>query len=193
MFSDYPKELNIKIDDEHYPLKLTKGNRFYQGKRGTNLKHIKWLTYKIENKEDFELEYDNIAVSFSLITKDILKLASDTICQEDVTSAKLPNIDANTGNIHATEENANDPITDPNAEFLQLVLCVGSGPNAPHFTETDDYYYYTGVHKACYYPLIDEEKDKEKLKGDIRQIILKAVWDELHEMKRGKNYVQKSH
>ncbi len=172
--SEFPKELSIKIDNEH-SLKLTRGYKLSSGRN--NLRFIKWYTYKIENKEDFGLEYDNIAFSFTRITKDILISAAENIVKDGVSTAPLPNIDASTGNIHPAEK---DTDTDPNGKFCQLVLCMGSGPNTPYFTEIDDYYCYTGVHKACYYPLIDKN-DEEGFKCDIRQIILKAVWNKLHE------------
>ena len=177
MCSVFPKNLDIKIDNERC-IKLTRSNRLSTGRN--DLSFIQWYTYKIDNKDELGLDYDCIAVSFARITQDILNQARERIIQIGVSTAQTPNIDANTGNIHPSPKEVSKA---PDRKVQQLVLCNGSSPLTSNFLETDEYYFYTCVHKACYYPLIDD-KDNERFKNDERTIILKAVWNALHNNKQ---------
>ena len=177
MYNIFPKDLDIKIDNERY-IRLTRSCKLISGRN--ELGFIKWYTYQIDNKDELGLVYDCIAVSFARITPDLLKKAKERIIQTGVSKAQTPNIDANTGNIHPTSKEVIPP---PEGKVQQLVLCNGRGPLTSNFFETDDCYCYTCVHKACYYPLIDE-KDEERFKNDERTVILKAVWNALHNNKQ---------
>lgn len=165
-----PKELNelsIELNgDKSVELKL--GNRLISGRN--NLSYIKWYNYSIINHKELNLDYDCISLSFLRITRDELKKAAENIMLSGVSTADTPNIDAFTGNIHASGESLKTE------KIQQLVLCSSKGPLLPRFFESDEYYYYTAVHKACYYPLID---DNNYFENDIRHILLKRLWNKL--------------
>ncbi len=162
---ELPSELHI-VTDKLGSVTLKKGKKLSSGRN--NLNDIKWYTYKIENHNILGIDYDCIALSFSRITEEILKEAWKSIVREGVSTAERPNIDGNSGNIH--------PKNAGNSKIRQLVLCYESGPLTPHFEETEDYYFYSAVHKACYYPLI---RDDKRLHKDYRYKFLKEIWKAL--------------
>ena len=154
---------------------LIRGKRISYGRN--NLKDIKWHVYKFDDKarEYFGNEYDGVAVMFTKITMDVLDEIEKgkRVYQTGVSTADRANADMNTGNIHPPKPDK------PNYdEIRQLVLFNDRGPLTPHFVETRNYYFYSAVHKACYYPTIND-KDMSKYEDDKRRIFLKAVWKAL--------------
>jgi len=166
-YATIPDTLKIETD-EFGIIELEKRHRLSSGRN--NLNDIKWYVYEIDKSGHSHLGYDCIILSFSLITLDTLLEAQKRIIKKDISTNERPNIDGNTGNIHPNK------ITENNNKIKQLILCNGSGPLAPHFIETGEYYCYNAVHKACYYPLICDE---EALHENYRYKFLKKVWEEL--------------
>lgn len=157
-----------------------KGNpKLHRGKRA--LKDLCWYEYKIISNDD-SIQYDNIALSPYLIDEDILELARENISKNKVTdpNASRPNIDYKTGNIHPEKIN----ISSDNIEIKQFVLCKGLGPITAIEEGSDDYYLYKTtnrqkgkrVHKACYYPMISEDKS---LENNWRQQLLSELYAKL--------------
>ncbi len=167
-----PSELTIEIEGIP-PIKLKTSGRLSFGRN--TLSDIKWYSYLIEDPAQAGLDYDCVAVSFSQITIKILEEAQNNIFLSGVSKGKGANIDANSGNIHPDMDTV---ASNSSREIKQLVLCSGKGPLMPKFIETDEYYFYSAVHKACYYPPINN-KDEEKFKNDFRQVFLKKIWEQL--------------
>ena len=150
-----------------------------------NLKDISWYEYKIVNSDALNINYDNIAVSSFAITKEIRKLAAKNIIEERVSYKETirPHIDYKTGNVHPSEEY----IKKNNDEKVrQLVLCRGLGPKTPEINKDKNIYFYQNnpgqsacrIHKACYYPLIEED---ESLKENWRYKLLAEIWSNIQE------------
>ena len=162
-------EYTVKIDNKAIVLK--KIGNLRPGKN--ELKDIKWYVYSIPGDlELFDNKYDKVAFMFSKVSADILERLIPM--KKGISKFPWENADVNTGNIHPPKEDYK--------KIRQLVLFNGSGPLTLQFVETDEYYIYSAVHKACYYPLIDE-KDTERLKDDNRYRFLKAVWEQIVENK----------
>lgn len=163
------KKYTVEYDNKIIVLK--KIGNLRPGKN--ELKDIKWYVYSIPgNLELFDNKYDKVAFMFSKVNADILKRLIPM--KEGISKFPWENADANTGNIHPPKEDYK--------KIRQLVLFKGSGPLTLQFMETDEYYIYSAVHKACYYPLINEDDNEEnmkKLKDDNRYKFLEAVWKAL--------------
>ena len=142
-----------------------------------NLEDIEWFTYDIVGDIGLFDKYNKVAFMKLRITADMLK--SFILANKYVTKiSQIPrvNVDAKTGNIHPPKK---DDIKFD--KVRQLVLFNGSGPLTPQFIKNNDYYIYSAVHKACYYPLIneDDKKNKKRLMNDNRYKFLEAVWKAL--------------
>lgn len=182
--AELPETITIKIDtNKELKLFLTNGRN---GKIHTGigeLSDIEWYEYKITNSEEIGLPYDNIALSLFAVDDATRKKAAETIVKEKITSkdTKRPNIDYNTGNIHLDITWLND---NPNKTIKQLVLCKGPGPKTTNEGNDHNFYCYKNtkrekgcyVHKACYYPLIEEDN---ALHNDWRYKLLESLWKEL--------------
>ena len=167
-----PKELIIETK-EYGNIRLISNGRLISGTN--DLSYIKWFSYTIENCDKLREKYDCIAVSFSRITYEILEDATKRIVKTGVSNEPTPNIDSNTGNIHASKNN--ETKVEPK-KVQQLVLCHGTGPQKSKFIDSGDYYCYQAVHKACYYPLICDDKS---LHSNYRYKILEQVWKKLQD------------
>lgn len=186
----YFTELKKSYEFEEFT--LTKGKRISSGKN--NLINLKWITYTITWKENDVIpemwkQYDRILFTAYKIDVDIQLDASKRVLKTDVSTAKCPNVDLNSGNIHP--DISEDKITSK-PMVMQLVLVssknspVGPAlidipPEIQHREITDKLYYNYSVFvpKACYYPLIDEN-DAETVKDDFGYQFLKKIWEEIH-------------
>lgn len=197
-----PDNITITLEKKDFKDKLTEDKKIILTKQGNkrsgkgSLNYIKWYEYKWETKIGVdELDcYDNIALSFFRITKDCKEKAEKNIKYKDLSSLdrNLPHVDGNTGNIHPGTDYAEYPKN-------QIVLCDGPGPNIYNKNFNNNLYpanenlYHSKelyVHKASYYPLIENE---EKLHYDIRYLFLKKVWEKLmDELKKLNNHSEKS-
>lgn len=186
----YFTELKKSYEFEEFT--LTKGKRISSGKN--NLINLKWITYTITWKENDVIpemwkQYDRILFTAYKIDADIQVYASKCILKTAVSTAKCPNVDLNSGNIHP--DISEDKITSK-PMVMQLVLV--SSKNSPvgpalidipaeiqHREITDKLYYNYSVFvpKACYYPLIDEN-DEENVKSEFGYQFLKKIWEEIH-------------
>ena len=175
------KTITITIDGKI--INLERGTRISCGRN--ELSDIKWYVYKTDEKDlgCFPNGYDGVAAMYTKITEDILnKIKNDNILNTGVSRATRINVDMNTGNIHPPKENVQDS---GYGEIKQLVLFRGRGPLAPQFINTKDYYVYSAVHKACYYPLISNN-DEDKYINDERHKFLEKVWKSLKESNKVK-------
>lgn len=151
-----------------------------------NLSDIVWYQYKIINCGKLGIGYDNVCLSPTRITESVRVEASKNIFKDGVSKKETvrPHIDRSSGNIHPSKEYVSEQ---NNGEIHQLVLCNGLGPHTPVKQVDDDYYVYKNtprqagakVHKACYYPLID---DGLNLKNDWRYQLLEEVWDKINNL-----------
>lgn len=166
-----------------------------RGYRST-IDNIWWYKYKIVSSDT---DYESINLMFFKVNEEIRNQASKVVftstykCLKDengVTKkycmSKYPyaHIDGKSGNIHPGTKKV-DELSKTYDKIRQLVLCRGSendpGPNTPNIEVSDEVYVYskkTKVHKACYFPLIE---DDEKLKENPRYKFLKEVASELPE------------
>ncbi len=170
------KKPTVKFDDKDIVLKKSRGKNPLKGKG--DLEDIEWFTYDIVGDIGLFDKYNKVAFMKLRITADMLK--SFILANKYVTKiSQIPrvNVDAKTGNIHPPKK---DDIKFD--KVRQLVLFNGSGPLTPQFIKNNDYYIYSAVHKACYYPLLDE-KDTERFEKDNRYRFLKAVWEQIVENK----------
>ena len=171
--ADLPKEITLNTG-VHLTLDIKK----HQGI--DNLSDIQWFVYDIVNREEFDMDYDNICLSLYRITEIVRSEAAKKIVQLGVSEfqTQRPHIDYITGNIHPSKafvESEND------GSIKQLVLCNGLGPHTPKVREDEKVYVYRNsprqsgakVHKACYYPLIDYEQG---LEDNWRYKLLEEVW-----------------
>lgn len=167
------KKYTVKLGDKDIVLKKSRGRNPLNGKG--NLEDIEWFTYDIVGDIGLFDKYNKVAFMKLRITADMLR--SFILANKDVTKIPRVNVDAKTGNIHPPKKDDIKP-----DEVNQLVLFKGSGPLTLQFMETDEYYIYSAVHKACYYPMLDEN-DEERFKNDNRYRFLKAVWEQIVENK----------
>lgn len=170
--SDLPDKLeNISVDGKISNITLSKVNRLICGIN--NLDSIKWFRYICSDEID---GYAAVNLMFFKIDKKMFDEARTRIALENVSLTVTPHIDGNTGNIHPSHS---DILKSGYSKIRQLVLCANKksdpGPNTPNIEVTDDVYEYslkTKVHKACYFPLIE---DDEKLKDNWRYKFLKQI------------------
>lgn len=146
-------------------------------------RNIKWWTYGFS--KDF-LGYNSIMLMNFKITEDdeeFKKAAANVVLTENVTEIPEPHIDGKTGNIHPGKNYIDKNGYDKFDKINMLVLSVGGvskdgrigvhpGPLNVNkkTTEDDAQYYYTAVHKACYFPLMSKDI---QLKNDPRYKFLK--------------------
>lgn len=172
---------------------LTIGEKLFEGgiklELSNNMTHgvneltdITWYKYKIKNPFEVNgVEYHYIHMMFFSINENIRKEAEKYIIEKNVSKAKRPHIDSNSGNIHPTKEYVVNA-TQQNL-ISQLVLCIkrDKGSNGPSPEKSE--YKYDNV-KACYYPLI--ENNENELKNDDRYKLLKELWDKIPEDMKSK-------
>ncbi|SHN00448.1 hypothetical protein SAMN02746066_04329 [Anaerosporobacter mobilis DSM 15930] len=161
-------------------INLVLDEKIHYGKE--NLSDISWYQYKIVNNKELGIVYDNICLSLFRITELVRIEASKEIIKKRVSKKETvrPHIDYMTGNIHPSKEY----IANQNklGKIQQLVLCNGLGPHIPEKQLDDDYYVYKNcarqsgskVHKACYYPLIDNNLN---LQDNWRYQLLEEIWN----------------
>ena len=172
---DYIRKLPIKIEIERISLELDK--KIHRGRN--NLSDIIWYKYKIVNKEK-DIFYDSVCLCFFKITEEVRIEAAKRIISKGVSKEETerPHIDYKTGNIHPNKKYVEEQ---NNGKIKQLVLCNGLGPGALKKQINDNFYVYKNtprqfgikIHKACYYPLID---DNQNLKNDWRYKFLENIW-----------------
>ena len=186
----YFTELKKSYEFEEFT--LTKGKRMSWGQN--NLRNLKWITYTITWKENDVIpemwkQYDRVLFTAYKIGVDIQFEASKRVLKTGVSTAKCPNVDLNSGNIHP--DISEHKITSK-LMVMQLVLVssknssvgpalIYNPPEIQHQEITDKRYYNYSVlvPKACYYPLIDEN-DEDIVKGEFGYQFLKKIWEEIH-------------
>ncbi|MBR6337017.1 MAG: hypothetical protein IKR76_04725, partial [Ruminococcus sp.] len=148
---------------------LTKSGEWHRG--ANKLSDIQWFLYemKIQGLIPHINEYDRIGFMFTPITKENFTDSMLVMINVSKENAVYRNIDLNTGNVHPSKEDVEVAGYD---EIKQLVLFNGNGPLTMQLVENDEYYIYSAVHKACYYPLIEDNDD---LKNNIRYKFLRTV------------------
>lgn len=197
-----PKEITITLEKKDYKDKLTEDKKIILKRQdnkknpihnGTgSLNYIKWYEYKWKTKIGVdELDcYDNIALSFFRITPKCKKDAEKNFIYNGVSKKDCPepHIHTESGNIHPGKKY----VEQYGDKIYQIVLCNGLGPKI-NVTNKENNLYQSEelyVHKASYYPLIEDE---EELHDDIRYLFLKKVWEKLmDELKKLNNNSEKS-
>lgn len=186
----YFTKLKKSYDFEKFT--LTKGKRISCGRN--NLSGLKWVTYTITRKENDVIpemwkQFDRILFTAYKINADVQFEASKRALRANVSTAKCPNVDLNSGNTHPDISEDNKP---SKSELMQLVLASSNntiiGPaliDIPQEIQNqeipnDRYYIYpVCVPKACYYPLINKN-DEEAVKDEFGYLFLKKIWEEIH-------------
>lgn len=191
---DPPNNIKIKLGFSEIELELEGKRR--QGRNDIN-NHI-WYVYKITSDSKRLDPYNKINLTTYRITKaritkgskilgeKVSQNAVDNVLDVGVSTAERPHVDFNTGNIHLNDNGISDS---KNNNEWQLVLCKDGGPKAKKPEEDErQYYEYTCsnknhkescfVHKACYYPLIDDEKS---LRENWRYEFLAKVAEKINE------------
>ncbi len=179
------------LNNEKKLVKTTKSKSNHTRGRN-NLKDLEWVVYKFTdgNADSSENGYTHILFMPYCIIENIRTNASKNLVCKQVSTAERPHIDAKTGNVHPEKLN---PENYTKIEQLILVRVYGENHGGPNLKCDDynekDYYTYKAedknktayVHKACYYPLIDENDENVKnLKNNWRYKLLEEIWEKLH-------------
>ena len=180
-----------------------------------NLSDLRWYQYRIlGGKEWLKHSFDRVLVMPYVIDDLVFNEAKEVVINGGVAAydAPRPHVDFGTGNIHPAKLSVKEM---PDEEIKQLILTSGNfNPKTnqydshcfPKLDEKPDapYYEYCAncsylqtkaplspkkiyVPKACYYPLIDKEDEKE-LEDSYAYQLLKAVWEKLVSLEELENY-----
>ncbi len=174
-----------------------------------NLSDLRWYQYRILDGSDWlNHRFDRVLIMPYRIDSVIYDVAKEVVINGGVASydAPRPHVDFGTGNIHPDKL----PVRDmPEEEIKQLILTNGSfnvktnqydshcfpkldeKPDAScyEYSANCSYLQLKGslpnrriyVPKACYYPLIDKQDEKE-LENSYAYQLLKAVWETLKDL-----------